>query len=219
MTPTSATRILLADDHALVRHGVRMILEGDSDFTVVAEAGDGLEAIDAASGTSADLALLDVTMPRMTGLQATRELRRRHPDLAVVLLSMHAHEQYLYEAVRAGAAGYVLKSAVDHELVDACRLAMAGGGFVCPNSVDESVRARVAAVADGDHDAPNLLSVRELEVLRLIAEGTSGREVADTLFISEKTVDRHRANIFGKLGVRDRVELTRYAIRTGLIEA
>ena len=218
MSPASATRILLADDHALVRRGLRMILEAESDMSVAIEAGDGIEAVDAATDGAIDLAVLDVSMPRMTGLQATRELRRRHPELVVLLLSMHANEQYLCEAVRAGAAGYVLKSAVDKELVEACRAAIRGGNFACPSALDEATRARVEAVAEGDDGDSGSLSSRELEVLRLIAEGTSGREIAEALFISEKTVDRHRANIFDKLGMRDRVELARYAIRSGLIE-
>jgi DNA-binding NarL/FixJ family response regulator len=211
-------RILLADDHALVRRGVRMILEEQHDLTVVAEVGDGLEAVEAA-GAGADVALLDISMPGMTGLQVARELRRRHPHITVLLLSMHANEQYLCEALRAGASGYVLKSAVDRELVDACRSAVAGTGFVWPSVVDAAARERIQAATAGDRGDPDLLSPRELEVLRLIAEGASGREIAELLFLSEKTVDRHRANIFDKLGIRDRVEIARYAIRAGLIEA
>jgi DNA-binding NarL/FixJ family response regulator len=213
------TRILLADDHALVRRGVRMILDAEPDLSVVAEAGDGFAAVEAADATGVDIALLDVSMPRMTGVQAARELRRRKPGVAVVLLSMHASEQHLCEALRAGATGYVLKSAVDRELVDACRESVTGDRFVWPSAVDAAARARVEAATAGDGGDPGALSTRELEVLRLIADGASGREIAGELFISEKTVDRHRANIFGKLGVHDRVELTRHAIRTGLIEA
>ena len=212
------TRILLADDHALVRRGLRMILDAEPNLTVAVEAADGIEAVEAAAGTDLDLAVLDISMPRMTGLQATRELRRRDPAVVVLLLSMHANEQYLCEAARAGAAGYVLKSAVDKELVETCRSALCGGDFVCPSVLDEATRARVTAIAAGGEGDAELLTARELEVLGLIAEGASGREIADALFISEKTVDRHRANIFDKLGLRDRVGLTRYAIRSGLIE-
>jgi len=212
-------RILLADDHALVRQGLRMILDAEPDLTVVAEACDGMDALDTAAAVDFDLAILDVSMPRLTGLQAARELTRHKPGASVLVLSMHSNEQYLCEAARAGAAGYVLKSAVDHELADACRAALAGDGFVCPNEVDEEVRKRVDAAAAGIEDDRQQLSSRELEVLRLIAEGRSGRQIADALYISEKTVDRHRANIFDKLGMRDRVELTLYAVRTGLIEA
>jgi DNA-binding NarL/FixJ family response regulator len=210
-----SARILLADDHALVRQGLRMILDAEPDLVVAAEACDGIEALEAAA--DADLAILDVSMPRLTGLQVARELSRRAPATPALMLSMHANEQYLCEAARAGAAGYVLKSVVDRELVAACRAALEGGDFVCPSAAGPELRRRIAAAGVGDDNGQ--LSTRELEVLRLIAEGHSGREIAELLFISEKTVDRHRANIFDKLGMRDRVELTRYAIRTGLIEA
>lgn len=218
MSASSPARVLLADDHALVRHGLRMILEAEPDFIVAREASDGVDAVEAAATTDIDLAVLDVSMPRMTGLQAARQLRRLQPGVAVLLLSMHANEQYLCDAVRAGAAGYVLKSAVDRELMDACRSSLRGGGFLYPSATDESTRLRIEATAEGATGDASSLSPRELEVVRLIAEGASGRDIADVLFISEKTVDRHRANIFDKVGMRDRVELARYAIRMGLIE-
>ena len=218
MSVSSPARVLLADDHALVRHGLRMILEAEPDFIVACEASDGVDAVEAAATSDIDLAVLDVSMPRMTGLQAARQLRRLQPGVAVLLLSMHANEQYLCDAVRAGAAGYVLKSAVDRELTDACRSSLLGGGFLYPSGTDEFARLRIEASAEGGTGDVSSLSARELEVVRLIAEGASGRDIADTLFISEKTVDRHRANIFDKVGMRDRVELARYAIRMGLIE-
>jgi DNA-binding NarL/FixJ family response regulator len=217
MSSARRTRVLLADDHTLVRRGLRMILEAEPDLQVVAEAGDGAEAVNRASG--ADLAVLDVSMPRMTGLQAAVEIGRKHPSVRSVLLSMHSNEQYLCEAAAAGACGYVLKDAVDEELVDACRAAAQGGGFVFPRGIPAAVRERVerAAAGDGVPDGP--LSSREREVLKLIAEGHSGQQIATLLFISEKTVDRHRSNLLEKLGLRDRVDLTRYAIRVGLAEA
>ncbi|SEG77131.1 DNA-binding response regulator, NarL/FixJ family, contains REC and HTH domains [Thermomonospora echinospora] len=211
------TRILLADDHALVRRGVRLILDGEPDLEVVAEAGDGAEALQQADKVEADLAVLDVAMPRMTGLQAARELSRRHPGLRILILTMHDNEQYLFEALKAGAAGYVLKSLADRDLVQACRAAMRGEPFLYPGAVTVLIRSYLDQARQGE--APDtLLTPREEEILKLVAEGHSSREIADTLFISVKTVERHRANILAKLGMKDRLELTRYAIRTGLVE-
>jgi DNA-binding NarL/FixJ family response regulator len=209
-------RVLLADDHTLVRRGLRMILEAERDMTVVAEAGTGAEAVSLA-GDGVDLAVLDVSMPVMTGLQAAAELGRRHPGVKSILLTMHSNEQYLCEAVGAGAAGYVLKDAVDEELVDACRAATRGAAFVFPRTSPAGMRERVAASAGGGSNGP--LSEREREVLKLIAEGFSGQQIAALLVISEKTVERHRSNLLQKLDLRDRVDLTRYAIRVGLVEA
>ena len=155
----------------------------------------------------------------MTGLQAARELLERRPDLRVLILSMHDNEQYFFEALRAGASGYVLKSAADRDLVEACRAAMRGEPFLYPDAVQRAdprlPRARPRRRA-GPEDP---LTPRESEIVKLIAEGHSNREIADELVISEKTVERHRANMLEKLGMRDRVELTRYAIRRGLVEA
>jgi DNA-binding NarL/FixJ family response regulator len=167
----------------------------------------------------ADLAVLDVSMPRMTGLQAAAEIGRKHPSVRCVLLSMHSNEQYLCEAAQSGASGYVLKSAVDEELVSTCRAASQGEGFVFPQGISDAVRERVERAAAGGEFASGPLSEREREVLKLIAEGYTGQQIASMLFISEKTVDRHRSNLLEKLALRDRVDLTRYAIRSGLVEA
>jgi DNA-binding NarL/FixJ family response regulator len=211
------TRILLADDHTVVRRGLRLVLDAEPDLEVIAEAGDGAEAIDAALSNDVDLAILDVTMPRMTGLQATHELLRRRPDLKVLILTMHESEQYLYEALKAGACGYVLKSAADLDLVRACRGAMRGEPFLYPGAVAALIRDYLDRGA-GDSARADPLTPRENEVLKLIAESHTTKEIAEILVISEKTVERHRANILEKLGLRDRVALTRYAIRRGLIE-
>ena len=219
MKAGTATTIVLADDHTLVRRGLRMVLDAEPDLKVVAEADDGAEAVEAVTRVEPDLAILDVGMPRLTGIQAARELQKRGARTRVLLLSMHENEQYLCEAAEAGASGYVLKSAVDLELVRACRAAVQGAAFVCPSAVSDSVRERVKRVAAGELSARGPLTDREIEVLKLIAEGCSAREIGDALFISEKTVDRHRANVFAKLELRDRVDLARYAIRTGLVEA
>ncbi len=217
MTPLK-TRILLAEDHAVVRHGLRLVLEAEPDLVVVAEAGDGAEAVERGRQDDVDLAVLDITMPRMTGLQAARALRTARPEVRILMLSMHENERYLYEALKAGASGYVLKTVADRDLVEACRAAMRGDRFLYPG-------AMTPLIADFLHRARNDLPVREhplspreQEVLKLVAEGYTNKQIAETLVIAEKTVERHRANILEKLGMRDRVELTRYAIRQGLIE-
>jgi DNA-binding NarL/FixJ family response regulator len=220
MTPLK-TRILLADDHALVRRGLRLVLDSEPDLEVVGEAGNGAEAIHLALGIDVDLAILDISMPRMTGLQAVAELRQRKPRLRTLMLSMHENERYLYEALKAGASGYVLKSVADRDLVEACRAAMRGEAFLYPGAETSLIRdflrqARAAGSVESQGEDP--LTSREQEVVKLIAESYSTRQIADALVISEKTVDRHRTNILEKLGMHDRVELTRYAIRSGLVE-
>jgi DNA-binding NarL/FixJ family response regulator len=204
------------DDHTVVRHGLRLVLEAEADLHVVAEAADGLEALDAARRVTCDLAILDVTMPGMNGLAAARELARAHPNLRILMLSMHDNEQYFFEALRAGASGYVLKSAADRDLIEACRATMRGEPFLYPAAVQSLIRAYVERAED-DADAFAPLTPREVEIVKLIAEAHSSREIAEFLSISIKTVERHRANILEKLGLRDRVELTRYAIRNGLV--
>jgi DNA-binding NarL/FixJ family response regulator len=212
------TRILLADDHAIVRQGLRMILNLEPDLDVVAEAGDGAQAVELALAGGIDLAVLDISMPRKTGLQAARELTDRLPDLRVLILSMHDNEQYLFQALRNGAAGYVLKSAADRDLVEACRAAMRGEPFLYPAAVAALIREHVEHAKDDGSAALDPLTTRESEVVKLVAEGHSSREISELLVISDKTVERHRANVLEKLGLRDRVALTRYAIRAGLIE-
>jgi DNA-binding NarL/FixJ family response regulator len=211
-------RILLADDHALVRQGVRMILDAQPDLRVVAEAGDGAEAVELARTEQVDLAVLDVAMPRMTGLQAAREIARRREGLPILMLSMHDNEQYFFESLKAGASGYVLKSVADQDLVDAVRAAMRGEPFVYPGVMSTLVRSYLDRLKRGERMPETVLTSREDEVLKLIAEGQSTREIAQVLTISPKTVERHRANILAKLGMRDRTQLTRYAIRAGLVE-
>ncbi|MDQ2622055.1 MAG: response regulator transcription factor [Actinomycetota bacterium] len=212
------TRILLADDHALVRAGVRRILDAEHDMTVVAEASDGAEAVELSRTTTPDLAVLDISMPRMTGLQAAREIKRRTPSVQTLMLSMHDNEQYFFTALKAGASGYVLKSAADEDLVSACRAAIRGESFLYAGVTSALVRDFLERMRRGERMPRALLTPREEEVVKLIAEGNSSKQIATTLVISYKTVERHRANILAKLGMRDRTELTRYAIRTGLIE-
>jgi DNA-binding NarL/FixJ family response regulator len=213
VTTPLVTRVLLADDHPVVRNGLRELLNSEPDFRVVGEVDDGAQAVERALADDVDLVILDVTMPRMTGLQAARELASRKPGLRILMLSMHENEQFLFEALRAGASGYVLKTAADRDLVNACRATMRGETFLYAGAVAALVREHL------DRDATSLdpLTPRELEVVKLVAEGYTSDEIAGMLFISRKTVDRHRANILEKLGMRDRVDLTRYAIRRGLI--
>jgi DNA-binding NarL/FixJ family response regulator len=212
------TRILLADDHALVRRGVRLILESEPDLTVVAEAGDGAEALALARSHEIDLAVLDVAMPRMTGLQAAREISRRPAAPRILLLSMYDSDQYFFEALKAGACGYVLKSVADRDLVAACRAAVRGEPFIYPDALTALMREYLVRARRGERLPGSILTAREAEVVKLIAEGRSSKEIASLLVISIKTVERHRANILQKLEMRDRTQLTRYAIRTGLVE-
>jgi DNA-binding NarL/FixJ family response regulator len=213
----TTTRVLLADDHTVVRRGLRFVLDAEPDLEVVAEAGDGAEAVEKALAEEIDLAVLDVSMPRMTGIQAAGELTRRRPELRVLMLSMHDNEQYFFEALKAGASGYVLKSAADRDLVEACRATMRGEPFLYPAAVTALIRDHLDHVGEGEQPR-EILTPRELQILKLIAEAHSSKEIAQMLVISIKTVERHRANILEKLGMRDRVELTRYAIRRGLVE-
>jgi DNA-binding NarL/FixJ family response regulator len=212
------TRILIADDFAIVREGLKKLLEAKPDLEVVAEAADGAEAVELALAEDVHVAILDISMPRMTGIQAAAELHKRKPELRIVMLSMHDSEQFLFEALKAGASGYVLKSGADTDIVDAVRTAMRGDSFLYPSAVTTLVRDYVEHGGRGDAQF-DVLTPRELEVLKLIAEAHTSKEIANLLFISVKTVERHRQNILDKLGMRDRVELTRYAIRRGLIQA
>jgi DNA-binding NarL/FixJ family response regulator len=217
MTPLK-TRVLLADDHAVVRHGLRLVLDAEPDLEVVAEAGNGAEAVKLGSQPDVDLAIIDISMPRMTGLQAAAELHRRRPELRTLILSMHDNERYLYEALRAGASGYVLKTVVDRDLVEACRAAMRGEAFIYPAAMTQLIRDYLRQARNDEPVKEDPLTPREQEVVKLIAESYSTKQIADALVISEKTVERHRANILEKLGMHDRVELTRYAIRRGLVQ-
>lgn len=215
---SAPTRILLADDHALVRRGLRMILDAEPDLTVVAEAADGTEAVTAATAGGVDLAILDIAMPQMTGIQAARQISRSAPGVRILILSMYDNEQYFFESLRAGASGYVLKSVADRDLIEACRASMRGESFLYPGAVTALIRDYLERDRRGDRMPNSILTPREEQITKLIAEGNSTKEIADALRISVKTVDRHRANVLQKLGLRDRLDLTRFAIRTGLIE-
>ncbi|WTP62772.1 response regulator transcription factor [Streptomyces phaeochromogenes] len=215
---TTPARILLADDHALVRHGVRLILDAEPDLTVVAEASDGAEAIAQARANDIDLAILDIAMPRRTGLQAARELARLRPGLRTLMLTMYDNEQYFFEALKSGASGYVLKSVADRDLVEACRAALRDEPFIYPGAETTLIRTYLDRARTGEQLPARPITEREEEIFKLVAEGHTSKEIALLLVISAKTVERHRTNLLQKLGLRDRLELTRYAIRVGLIE-
>jgi DNA-binding NarL/FixJ family response regulator len=218
MTTPLKIRILIADDHPIVLRGLRMVLDAQPDLEVVAEATDGEQAVERAVSEEVRLAILDISMPRKTGLQAARDITHRKPEVRVLMLSMHDNEQYLFEAIRAGASGYVLKSAVDRDLVEACRAAMRGEPFLYPGAVRALMREYLDRAHAGDALHTEMLTPREEEIVKLVAEAHTNDEIAEMLFISKKTVERHRANVLEKLGMRDRVELTRYAIRRGLVQ-
>ena len=207
-------RVLIADDHGIVRSGLRMLLECQEGIEVIAEASDGAAARDLAIRERPDLAILDVKMPKLTGLQATREIRIHAPEVSVLILSMYDDERYLFEALKAGASGYVLKAQADVDLIEAVRAVARGEPFLTP----EAQRALIKDVLGEGTGRTSELTPREEEVVKLVAEAHTNKEIAEVLHLSEKTVENHRSNAMRKLGMRDRVELVRYAIRRGLIE-
>jgi DNA-binding NarL/FixJ family response regulator len=208
-------RILVGDDHGIVRAGIRLLLERQQDLQVVGEASDGVEALELSLRVRPDLCILDVAMPRLTGLQAAREIRAHLPETQVLILSMHDDERYLFEALKAGASGYVLKREADQALVAAVRALTRGEPFL----TNAAQRTLVRQWRDDPTTGPREpLSPREEEVVKLIAEAHTNAQIAEILHLAEKTVESHRANVLRKLGMRDRVELVRYAIRRGLVE-
>lgn len=207
-------RVLIADDHGIVRSGIRLLLERQPGIEVVGEAADGPEARDLTIRERPDLAIIDITMPGLSGLQVTRAIKMRAPEVAVLILSMHEDERYLFEALKAGASGYVLKRQADEDLVDAVRAVERGEPFLTP----DAQRLLVKDLLERREEPREELTPRELEVVKLVAEAHTNREIAQLLELSEKTVENHRGRAMQKLGMRDRVELVRYAIRRGLIE-
>lgn len=211
-----STRVLLADDHALVRSGLRLLLSATPDIEVVGEAGDGHEALRLARDLSPDVLLLDISMPGLNGLEVAARVATDHPRTRVLVLSMHRSESYVHQALKAGAAGYLCKDAGQEELELAVRSVARGQMYVCPSA------SRAAAVALGGYagelDEPvERLSPRQREILQLIAEGHGTRDVAERLHLSIKTVETHRAAIMKRLGIRDVPGLVRFAIRTGMV--
>ena len=208
------TRILLADDHAVVRQGFARILQSESDFEVVGEASDGREAVQKAVELKPDIVIMDVSMPELNGIEATRRLQKDHPRIRVLALSMHKDNVFVREILRAGAAGYLLKDAIDHELLTAVRAVARGEGYLSP-SVSESVLSDYRKHVT---DPIDLLSSREREILQMLAEGKTNKEVAQVLNISVYTVDAHRGRIMEKLNLHSIGEMVRFAMRNGLID-
>jgi DNA-binding NarL/FixJ family response regulator len=207
-------RVLIADDHGIVRSGLTMLIERHPDMCVAAEAEDGLEAVERALAERPDVAVLDVSMPRLTGLHAARQIRSHTEDVQVLMLSMHDEDAYFFDALEAGASGYVSKRGADTDLIDAIRTVAAGRTFLNSRTQQGLMKRWLE---EGTQRADEL-TPREMEVVKLIAEAYTNRQIAEALQVSEKTVESHRANVLSKLGMRDRVELVRYAIRRGLVE-
>jgi len=214
------TKVLIADDHALVREGIRMILSKEPDFEVVGEASDGQQALNLVETLSPNVVVMDLSMPGMGGIEATQLLKVRHPQIAVLALTMHEDESFVFRLLRAGALGYVLKRAAAQDLVQAVRAAARGESFLYPSVAQKVVADYLKRVEAGeDRNRYDGLTEREKEILTLIAGGLSNQQIAQKLFVSIKTVQTHRAHIMEKLNLHDRTELVRYAIRKGLIEA
>lgn len=214
-------RVLLADDHAIVREGIRLCLEGMGDLEVVGEAEDGYQAVRMVKELAPDVAIVDVTMPRLNGIETLRQIKRDYPKTAVVILSMHDSESYVSQALHAGASGYVLKRTGPTELATAVRAAHAGEIYLHPAVAKRVVAEYLQNI--GQDEAPpsphDRLTAREREVLQLAAEGLTTREIAEQLVVSAKTAEHHRASAMAKLNIHNQTELVKYAIRTGLIEA
>jgi two-component system, NarL family, response regulator NreC len=198
--------VLIVEDHPVVRSGIRMLLTEEGDIDVMAEANNGREALTLLDGMSPDLLLLDISMPEVNGLEVTQQVREKFPTLPILILTMHEDERYFFQLLRAGATGYIVKGAAPNDLVSAVRAVAGGQAYLYPSL------ARLLA-----KEPDTVLSARELEVLQLTAQGLTAREVGKKLSISSNTVERHRANIMSKLGVSNRAELIRYAIRRGLL--
>jgi two-component system response regulator NreC len=211
-------RVFLCDDHAMLRAGLRALLAAEPGLEVVGEAGDGAEGVEQAVALRPDVALLDITMPELDGLEATRRLQRRAPDVRVLILTMHDDPEYLFQALEAGASGYVLKRAAEADLVEAIRTVVADRAFLAPSAQQKLVADYLERRERGEVLLPvERLTPREEEVLRLLARGHTNQEIADALVISIKTVETHRAHILDKLGLRKRAELVRYAQTHGLL--
>jgi two-component system response regulator NreC len=213
------TRLLLVDDHAVVRSGLKMLLSSEGDVDIVGEAGTAAEAIETAAAVAPDVILMDIGLPDLSGIDATREIKKRFPRVAVVALTIHEDEEYFFKMLEAGASGYVPKRAAPEELLTAIRAAASGEVYLYPSLA----KLLVTDYLNQDHPAEEKASLdgltdREREVLSYLAEGTSNEEIAVSLVISPKTVERHRENIMRKLNLHSRVELVRYAIRKGIIK-
>jgi two-component system response regulator NreC len=213
-----AIRVLIADDHGVLRAGLRALLNAEPDLEVVGEAADGDEAMQLARTLQPDVVLMDIHMPGCGGIEATRRLKVLHPDVLVLILTVHEERSLLQEAIRAGAAGYIIKRAVESELINAVHAVSRGDLYVHPAMTRALLDGKTAPRIDDDLVVEEL-TPREIEVLRLIAQGHTNRQIADILTISVRTVESHRANLMVKLNLHSRVELVRYAMEHGLLQA
>jgi len=211
--------LVLAEDHHLVRQGLKLLLEAEKTFQLVGEAGDGLEAVRLVEKRRPNILVLDLMIPRLHGLEVTRVVRREHPETKVIILSMHADEPYVMEALRNGASGYVLKDATGADLVQAVKDVWAGRRYLSPVLAERAYTGYVERPGESDLDVYETLTNRERLVLQLAAEGSSNPVIAKKLFISPRTAETHRANLMRKLGLRSQTDLVRFAIRKGIITA
>jgi DNA-binding NarL/FixJ family response regulator len=212
----SQAKVLLVEDHIVVRQGIKALLSDEPDLEIVGEADNGREALNLVSELQPDIVLMDISMPGLNGIEATRQLRQIYPDIKIVILSMHANEEYVFQVLQAGAAGYVLKQSDSSEVLTAIRAALSGGSFLSPpisRAVIEDYVHR--AEVRGQGEDLDILTSREREVLQLLAEGLPNREIAEQLSISVKTVETHRSNMMNKLNVNNKTELIKYAFRKG----
>lgn len=216
---TEKIRLLLVDDHAVLRAGLRTLLNAEPDMVVVGEAADGNQALIQVARWRPDVVLMDISMPIMNGLEATRQIRKLYPDAKVLILTMHDSEEYLFQTLQAGGSGYVPKKAADTDLINAIRTVHSGETFIYPTAARKLIQDYMARAERGQEpESFGLLTDRERQVLKLMAEGYTNQEIANLLIISVKTVETHRARIMEKLGLRTRAELVRYAIRRGMLE-
>jgi two-component system, NarL family, response regulator NreC len=211
--------ILLADDHTILRAGLKMMLNAQPDMEVVGEAPDGRQAITETQRLQPDIILMDITMPEMNGIEATRQIKKLVPESKILFLTMHEHDEYVFQALRAGASGYMLKEAADTELISALHVIQTGQFYLSPMAQSVLVGDYLQRVRIGEEkDSYSSLTEREREILKLIAEGYTNNQIAERLVISPKTVDTHRTHIMDKLNLHSRAELVKYALRRGLLE-
>ena len=213
----SSISILVVDDHALVREGLKRLLLLQPDFEVIGEASNGREAIEQADALLPDILLIDISMPKLNGLDATARIKRTHPDIHIIIISMYAHEEYVWQALQVGASGYLLKSASAEELTVAIRSVHQGGLFLSP-TISKSVLDEISRRTDQSSKGLSPLTERQREILQLIAEGNTSKDIARSLDLSTKTVEAHRSQLMDRLDIHDIAGLVRYAIRVGLIE-
>jgi two-component system response regulator NreC len=212
-------RILLADDHTILRAGLKMMLNAQPDMEIVGEAQDGRQAMQEAQRLQPDIVLMDITMPDMNGIEATKQIKKLLPEIKILILTMHEHDEYIFQALRAGASGYMLKEAADTELISAIHIIQSGQFYLSPTAQSVMVGDYLQRLRTGeDKDSYSSLTEREREILKLVAEGYTNNQIAERLVISPKTVDTHRTHIMDKLNLHSRAELVKYAMRRGLLE-